>query len=71
MSITDGLHDVRLDNGLRVLVRPVRTAPLVSVWCWYHVGSKDEAAGLTGISHFVEHMNFKGTRNISRENLSN
>lgn len=69
MAITEGVRDVRLDNGLRLLVRAVRSAPLVSVWCWYHVGSKDESAGLTGISHFVEHMNFKGTRNISREEL--
>jgi len=69
MGITEQLHDVRLDNGLRVLVRPVGTAPLVTVWCWYHVGSKDEGPGLTGISHFVEHMNFKGTRNVSREEL--
>ena len=45
---------------------PVHTVPLVSVWCWYHVGSKDEAPGTTGASHWVEHMNFKGTRNISR-----
>lgn len=68
-SILDGLHEATLDNGLRVLVRPVRTAPLVSVWCWYHVGSKDEGPGTTGISHFVEHMNFKGTEGISREDL--
>ncbi len=69
MKMVEGVHDARLPNGLRVLVRPVHTAPLVSVWCWYHVGSKHERAGLTGISHFVEHMNFKGTRNISREQL--
>ena len=58
-----------LDNGLRVVVQPLHSAPLVSVWCWYHVGSKNEAPGLTGASHFAEHMNFKGTANISRENL--
>jgi zinc protease len=67
--VSEPLLDTRLDNGLRVLVQPVRTTPLVSVWCWYHVGSKNEAAGRTGISHFVEHMNFKGTRGISREDL--
>ena len=59
----------RLDNGLRVLVQEVRTAPLVSVWCWYHVGSGDEPAGLSGVSHWVEHMNFKGTRNIPRDRI--
>jgi zinc protease len=58
-----------LDNGLKVLVREVHTAPLVSVWCWYRVGSRDEPAGSTGISHWVEHMNFKGTRNIPREKV--
>jgi len=68
-SILADLHSTRLDNGLRVLVRPIHTAPLVSVWCWYHVGSKNEGPGTTGISHFVEHMNFKGTEGISREEL--
>jgi zinc protease len=58
-----------LDNGLRVIVAPMHAAPLVSVWCWYHVGSKDEAPGTTGASHWVEHMNFKGTAGISREDL--
>jgi len=59
----------RLDNGLRVLLAPMHAAPLVSVWCWYHVGSKDEGPGITGASHWVEHMNFKGTEGISREDL--
>src|SRR5512145_1965853 len=58
-----------LDNGLRVLVQPVHTAPLATVWCWYRVGSKDEGPGMTGISHWVEHMNFKGTANIPREKV--
>jgi zinc protease len=58
-----------LDNGLKVFVQEVHTAPLVSVWCWYRVGSKDERPGLTGISHWVEHMNFKGTTNIPREQV--
>ena len=58
-----------LDNGLRVLVQEEHTAPLASVWCWYRVGSKDERPGLTGVSHWVEHMNFKGTANIPREKV--
>ena len=49
------------DNGLKILVQEVHTAPLVSVWCWYRVGSGDELPGPTGVSHWVEHMNFKGT----------
>jgi zinc protease len=58
-----------LDNGLRVLVQAVRTAPLVSVWAWYHVGSKDEGPGHTGVSHWVEHMNFKGSERIPRDEM--
>jgi zinc protease len=64
-----GVRSAVLDNGLTVLVQEVHTAPLVSVWCWYKVGSKDEGAGLTGVSHWVEHMNFKGTRNIPRDQV--
>jgi zinc protease len=58
-----------LDNGLKVLVQEVHTAPLASVWCWYKVGSKDETSGMTGVSHWVEHMNFKGTVNIPRDQV--
>jgi zinc protease len=58
-----------LDNGLQVIVREEHTAPLASVWCWYRVGSRDERPGLTGVSHWVEHMNFKGTANIPRDRV--
>ena len=52
------VREARLDNGLKILVQEVHTAPLVSVWCWYRVGSGDERPGHTGVSHWVEHMNF-------------
>ena len=64
-----GVRETHLDNGLKVLVSPVHTAPLVSVWCWYRVGSRDEGPGRTGVSHWVEHMNFKGTTNIPRDQM--
>ena len=38
-----------------------RHAPVVSVWVWYHVGGRNEVPGTTGMSHFLEHMLFKGT----------
>jgi zinc protease len=63
------VRQVQLDNGLTVLVQEMHTAPLASVWCWYKVGSKDEGPGLTGVSHWVEHMNFKGTTNIPRDQV--
>ncbi len=62
-------HAATLDNGLKVLVQEEHTAPLASVWCWYKVGSKDERPGQTGVSHWVEHMNFKGSTNIPRDKV--
>lgn len=71
-----GITRLRLENGLLVLLREIHTAPLASAWTWYRVGSRDELPGQTGISHWVEHMQFKGTprfppgaldRAISRE----
>ena len=69
LTETASVRRVVLDNGLTVFVRPMRTAPLASVWCWYKVGSKDERRGQTGVSHWVEHMNFKGTTNIPRDQV--
>lgn len=50
-----------LPNGLQVLLKEIHTVPLISHWVWYKVGSRNEQPGLTGISHWVEHMQFKGT----------
>lgn len=51
-----------LGNGLTVLAKEVRTAPVVSVQVWYGVGSRHEEVGLNGIAHQLEHMMFKGTK---------
>src|SRR5687767_3430893 len=69
LSTTHRVREATLCNGLKILVQEIHTAPLVSVWSWYRVGSGDEPAGLTGVSHWVEHMNFKGTENIPREEM--
>jgi zinc protease len=50
-----------LDNGLTILAKEMHHVPLVSQWVWYRVGSRNETRGKTGISHWVEHMQFKGT----------
>ena len=52
----------KLKNGLTVLLKEVHTAPVISWWVWYRVGSRNERPGCTGISHWVEHMMFKGTQ---------
>jgi zinc protease len=58
--------EARLDNGLKVLVQPSHHAPVVSTWIWYRVGSRNERTGTTGISHWVEHMLFKGTQQLAK-----
>jgi zinc protease len=52
---------LELSNGLQVMLKEIHTAPIISHWVWYRVGSRDEIPGMTGISHWVEHMQFKGT----------
>jgi zinc protease len=59
--MTDALTQTTLSNGLKVLLKEVHTAPIISSWLWYRVGSRDEIQGHTGVSHWVEHMQFKGT----------
>jgi zinc protease len=74
--MAEKLTQVILSNGMKVLLKEIHTAPLVSSWVWYRVGSRDEVNGKTGLSHWTEHMQFKGTpqfpatvldRAISRE----
>jgi zinc protease len=50
-----------LKNGMTVLLKEVHSAPLVSWWVLYRIGSRNERTGTTGVSHWVEHMLFKGT----------
>lgn len=59
--VLDQLTRTRLENGLTVLVRESHSAPVASFWIYYRVGSRNEQPGYTGISHWVEHMLFKGT----------
>ncbi len=56
-----GIVEYRLKNGLKVLLRENRSAPVVSFMIVYRVGSRNEAVGHTGATHFLEHMMFKGT----------
>jgi predicted Zn-dependent peptidase len=53
-----------LDNGLVVLLREDHSVPTVTFWQWYKVGSRNERPGITGISHYFEHMMFNGSRNV-------
>jgi zinc protease len=54
-----------LANGLRVVVKPDRRAPVVVSMVWYRIGSVDEKNGVTGVAHVLEHMLFKGTKTVA------
>ncbi|MDZ7780774.1 MAG: pitrilysin family protein [Gemmatimonadota bacterium] len=56
----------RLDNGLRVVLSPDRTVPVVAVNLWYGVGSRNEAPGKTGFAHLFEHMMFQGSSHVPK-----
>jgi zinc protease len=59
-----------LDNGLRVILREVRERPLIGVWMWYRVGGRNELPGTTGVSHWVEHMLFKGGKRFGKGEIT-
>lgn len=57
-------REFKLDNGMRIIVKPDHRAPVVVSMVWYRVGSVDEVTGHTGLAHVLEHMMFKGTRDV-------
>lgn len=59
--MTNHIEVIHLENGLQIWLKEIHTAPIITHWIWYRVGSRNETSGLTGISHWVEHMQFKGT----------
>ena len=63
-------EETRLDNGMRVIVKPDRRAPVVVSMVWYKVGSIDEENGTTGVAHLLEHLMFKGTKAVKAGEFS-
>lgn len=61
LSQENSVHKSKLANGLQVILKETRVAPVASFWVYYRVGSRNELPGITGVSHWVEHMLFKGT----------
>lgn len=60
------VYERALSNGMPVLVAERHTDPVVAVMCWYGVGGRHESASMSGVSHFLEHMMFKGTANLGK-----
>jgi len=59
------IHESSLANGLRIIVKEDHRAPVAIMQVWYKVGSSYEANGLTGVSHALEHMMFRGSKKYS------
>lgn len=64
------IQEYILDNGLKVLLMENHKSPAVTFQIWYRVGSRDEKDGKSGLSHFLEHMMFKGTSKTGPEEYS-
>lgn len=60
------VEDYVLPNGLRVIIAQDRSAPVVAVDVWYHVGGANDPPGRSGFAHLFEHMMFQGSENIAR-----
>src|SRR5947209_12245156 len=60
-----------LPNGLEIYTVEDRSAPIVAVQVWYHVGSKDDPQGRSGFAHLFEHMMFKGNAHMSPDMFDN
>jgi len=61
------VKEIVLDNGLKVLLLENHKSPAVTFQVWYRVGSRNEKDGKSGLSHFLEHMMFKGTPSVKPE----
>jgi zinc protease len=58
--------DARLENGLRVILAPDHSAPVVGLNVIYDVGSRNERPGRTGFAHLFEHMMYQGSENVGK-----
>ncbi|NOU93380.1 insulinase family protein [Paenibacillus sp. LMG 31456] len=64
------MNKYTLNNGLRVIVEPIPTCRSVSFGIWVKTGSRNESREINGISHFIEHMLFKGTDKYSAKDIA-
>ncbi|HLW56832.1 MAG TPA: pitrilysin family protein [Bacteriovoracaceae bacterium] len=63
------VKEVTLDNGLTALIIPDHKLPIFSLYLFYKVGGKNEVPGITGASHFLEHMMFKGAKKFGKNSI--
>ncbi|MGP4040249.1 M16 family metallopeptidase [Gracilibacillus sp. D59] len=64
------LHRKECNNGMRIVLEEVTSVRSVTIGIWVKTGSREEAPELNGISHFIEHMLFKGTENRTSQEIA-
>src|SRR2546423_3054340 len=62
-------HVETLENGLKVVLRPIPDTKALSTWVVYRIGSRNEVPGMTGSTHWVEHMLFKGGGKLGKGDI--
>jgi zinc protease len=67
---TASVQEFKLDNGLKLIVQEDHRSPVVVSQVWYRAGSLDEVNGKTGVAHVLEHMMFKGTKQVKAGQFS-
>lgn len=68
-SINLEVNEVKLQNGMTALIVPNHKLPIFSLYMFYKVGGKNEVPGITGASHFLEHMMFKGAKKFGKNTI--
>ncbi|MCA2215234.1 M16 family metallopeptidase [Jidongwangia harbinensis] len=69
-NLQDGVRRTVLPSGLRIVTESIQTTRSASIGVWVNVGSRDETPALSGASHFLEHLLFKGTRKRTALDIS-
>ena len=64
LAMSAEVQELKLDNGLKIVVQEDHRAPVVVSQVWYRAGALDEVNGKTGVAHVLEHMMFKGTKAV-------
>lgn len=65
-----GINEYKLKNGLKILLKSEKAAPIIAWQVWYKVGSRNESNTLTGLAHYLEHMMFKGTKTFDKGEIA-
>ncbi len=69
-AFAEKVREVKLPNGLDVLLKESHAAPVFTAQIWFRVGSRNEHTGITGISHILEHMQFNASKNYKKGEIS-